>query len=226
MIDRSVALMSDFAAGANQDGKHYFGINWERDLPLPEIADLRNVVEGDASPDGEGTLTIKRGIEVGHIFQLGTKYSEALKATVLDENGKSVVMPMGCYGIGVTRVVAAAIEQNHDDRGITWPEAIAPFQIALIPVNLKKSVREKEVCEQLYADLTSAGYDVLYDDREKERLGVKLADAELIGIPHRIVVAERGLDEGQLEYRARRDDDNTMVSVDEVLDFLERRIKS
>ena len=226
VIDRSVALMSDFAAGANQDGKHYFGINWERDLPLPEIADLRNVVEGDASPDGEGTLTIKRGIEVGHIFQLGTKYSEALKATVLDENGKSVVMPMGCYGIGVTRVVAAAIEQNHDDRGITWPEAIAPFQIALIPVNLKKSVREKEVCEQLYADLTSAGYDVLYDDREKERLGVKLADAELIGIPHRIVVAERGLDEGQLEYRARRDDDNTMVSVDEVLDFLERRIKS
>ncbi|MBZ2189873.1 proline--tRNA ligase [Alcanivorax sp. JB21] len=225
VIDRSVALMSDFAAGANQDGKHYFGINWERDLPLADIADLRNVVEGDASPDGEGTLTIKRGIEVGHIFQLGTKYSEALKATVLDENGKSVVMPMGCYGIGVTRVVAAAIEQNHDERGITWPDAIAPFQIALIPVNLKKSEREKAVCEQLYADLTSAGYEVLYDDREKERLGVKLADAELIGIPHRIVVAERGLDEGQLEYRARRDDDNTMLSVDEVLDFLERRIK-
>ena len=224
VIDRSVALMSDFGAGANEDGKHYFGINWERDLPLPEIADLRKAVEGDPSPDGEGRLTIKRGIEVGHIFQLGTKYSEALKATVLDENGKSVVMPMGCYGIGVTRVVAAAIEQNHDERGIIWPQAIAPFQIALIPVNLKKSPRERELCEQLYSDLTSAGYDVLYDDREKERLGVKLADAELIGIPHRIVVAERGLDTGELEYRARRDTDNTLVPVDDILDFIERRL--
>ncbi|WP_111657070.1 proline--tRNA ligase [Isoalcanivorax indicus] len=224
IIDRSVALMSDFGAGANEDGKHYFGINWERDLPLPEIADLRNAVDGDPSPDGEGRLTIKRGIEVGHIFQLGTKYSEALKAAVLDENGKSVVMPMGCYGIGVTRVVAAAIEQNHDERGIIWPQAIAPFQIALIPVNLKKSPRERELCEQLYSDLTSAGYEVFYDDREKERLGVKLADAELIGIPHRIVVAERGLDAGELEYRARRDDDNTLVPVEDILDFIERRL--
>ncbi|HAJ43857.1 MAG TPA: proline--tRNA ligase, partial [Alcanivorax sp.] len=201
VVDRSVALMSDFAAGANQDGKHYFNINWERDVALPEVADLRNVVEGDPSPDGKGTLTIKRGIEVGHIFQLGTKYSEALNATVLDDNGRSVVMPMGCYGIGVSRVVAAAIEQNHDDNGIVWPEAIAPFQVSLIPLNIKKSPREKEVAEKLYADLTAAGIEVLFDDREKERVGVKFSDAELIGIPHRVLVAERGLDNGVLEYK-------------------------
>ncbi|AJD47662.1 prolyl-tRNA synthetase [Isoalcanivorax pacificus W11-5] len=225
LADRSVALMSDFGAGANVDGKHYFGINWERDLPLPETADLRNAVEGDPSPDGKGRLTIKRGIEVGHIFQLGTKYSEALKATVLDENGKSVIMPMGCYGIGVTRVVAAAIEQNFDERGIIWPEAIAPFQIALIPVNLKKSPRERELCEQLYSDLTAAGFEVLYDDREKERLGVKLSDAELIGIPHRVVVAERGLDDGTVEYRARRDSDNTLVPAGEIVQFLRDKVR-
>jgi len=224
VIDRSVAVMSDFGAGANEDGKHYFNINWERDVALPQVADLRNVVEGDPSPDGKGTLTIKRGIEVGHIFQLGTKYSEALGAKVLDENGKSVVMPMGCYGIGVTRVVAAAIEQNHDDRGIIWPAAIAPFQVALVPVNIKKSPRERELAEKLYAELTGAGIEVLFDDREKERLGVKLADSELLGIPHRVVIAERGMDNGVLEYKGRGDAENTEVAMDEVLAFLKGKL--
>ena len=224
VIDRSVAVMSDFCAGANADGKHYFNINWERDVALPQVADLRNVVEGDPSPDGKGTLTIKRGIEVGHIFQLGTKYSEALGAKVLDENGKSVVMPMGCYGIGVTRVVAAAIEQNHDDRGIIWPAAIAPFQVALVPVNIKKSPRERELAEKLYAELTGAGIEVLFDDREKERLGVKLADSELLGIPHRVVIAERGMDNGVLEYKGRGDAENTEVAMDEVLAFLKGKL--
>ncbi len=224
VIDRSVAVMSDFGAGANEDGKHYFNINWERDVALPQVADLRNVVEGDPSPDGKGTLTIKRGIEVGHIFQLGTKYSEALGAKVLDENGKSVVMPMGCYGIGVTRVVAAAIEQNHDDRGIIWPAAIAPFQVALVPVNIKKSPRERELAEKLYAELTGAGIEVLFDDREKERLGVKLADSELLGIPHRVVIAERGMDSGVLEYKGRGDAENTEVAMDEVLAFLKGKL--
>ncbi len=224
VIDRSVAVMSDFGAGANEDGKHYFNINWERDVALPQVADLRNVVEGDPSPDGKGTLTIKRGIEVGHIFQLGTKYSEALGAKVLDENGKSVVMPMGCYGIGVTRVVAAAIEQNHDDRGIIWPAAIAPFQVALVPVNIKKSPRERELAEKLYAELTDAGIEVLFDDREKERLGVKLADSELLGIPHRVVIAERGMDSGVLEYKGRGDAENTEVAMDEVLAFLKGKL--
>ena len=224
VIDRSVAVMSDFVAGANEDGKHYFNINWERDVALPQVADLRNVVEGDPSPDGKGTLTIKRGIEVGHIFQLGTKYSEALGAKVLDENGKSVVMPMGCYGIGVTRVVAAAIEQNHDDRGIIWPAAIAPFQVALVPVNIKKSPRERELAEKLYAELTDAGIEVLFDDREKERLGVKLADSELLGIPHRVVIAERGMDSGVLEYKGRGDAENTEVAMDEVLAFLKGKL--
>jgi len=224
VIDRSVAVMSDFGAGANEDGKHYFNINWERDMALPEVADLRNVVEGDPSPDGKGTLTIKRGIEVGHIFQLGTKYSEALGAKVLDENGKSVVMPMGCYGIGVTRVVAAAIEQNYDDRGIIWPESIAPFKVALVPVNIKKSPRERELAEKLYAELTEAGIEVLFDDREKERLGVKLADSELLGIPHRIVIAERGMDNGVLEYKGRGDAENTEVAMDDVVAFLTEKL--
>ncbi|MBG33866.1 MAG: proline--tRNA ligase [Alcanivorax sp.] len=224
VIDRSVAVMSDFGAGANEDGKHYFNINWERDMALPEVADLRNVVEGDPSPDGKGTLTIKRGIEVGHIFQLGTKYSEALGAKVLDENGKSVVMPMGCYGIGVTRVVAAAIEQNYDDRGIIWPESIAPFQVALVPVNIKKSPRERELAEKLYAELTEAGIEVLFDDREKERLGVKLADSELLGIPHRIVIAERGMDNGVLEYKGRGDAENSEVAMDDVVAFLTEKL--
>ena len=224
IADRSVAVMSDFGAGANEDGQHFFNINWERDVALPEVADLRKVVEGDPSPDGKGSLTIKRGIEVGHIFQLGTKYSEALGAKVLDENGKSVIMPMGCYGIGVTRVVAAAIEQNHDDRGIIWPEAIAPFQVALVPVNIKKSPRERELAEQLYRELSAAGIEVLFDDREKERLGVKLADTELLGIPHRIVIAERGMDNGVLEYKGRGDAENTDVAADEVVAFVKAKL--
>ena len=224
IADRSVAVMSDFGAGANEDGQHFFNINWERDVALPEVADLRKVVEGDPSPDGKGSLTIKCGIEVGHIFQLGTKYSEALGAKVLDENGKSVIMPMGCYGIGVTRVVAAAIEQNHDDRGIIWPEAIAPFQVALVPVNIKKSPRERELAEQLYRELSAAGIEVLFDDREKERLGVKLADTELLGIPHRIVIAERGMDNGVLEYKGRGDAENTDVAADEVVAFVKAKL--
>ena len=223
IADRSVALMSDFAAGANEDGKHLFGINWERDAELGEVADLRNVMDGDPSPDGKGKLMIKRGIEVGHIFQLGTKYSKALKATVLDENGKAVVMPMGCYGIGVTRVVAAAIEQNHDDNGIIWPQAIAPFDIALIPLNVKKSPREKELCEKLEAELEAAGFDVLFDDREKERFGVKMADAELLGIPHRVLVTEKGIDAGTLEYKGRRDSEATLVPLDQLLTFLKEK---
>jgi prolyl-tRNA synthetase len=220
IADHSAAACSDFTAGANEDGQHFFGVNWERDVALPETADLREVVEGDPSPDGAGKLTIKRGIEVGHIFQLGTKYSESMGATVLDENGKAVHMPMGCYGIGVSRVVAAAIEQNHDDSGIIWPEAIAPFQVVLIPLNIKKSPRERELCETLYNDLTEAGFEVLFDDREKERVGVKFSDAELIGIPHRVLVAEKGLDRGTVEYKGRRDGESTDVPTGEILEFL------
>lgn len=223
IIDRSVALMSDFAAGANQDDKHYLGINWERDLPLAEVADLRNVVEGDPSPDGKGTLQIKRGIEVGHIFQLGTQYSEAMNATVLDENGKAATMLMGCYGIGVTRVVAAAIEQNYDDAGIIWPAAIAPFEVALVPMNAHKSELVKETSEQLYKDLTAAGIDVLIDDREG-RPGFKFADLELMGIPHRIVIGERSLNEGELEYKGRRDTEASNIKLAEVVSFLKEKI--
>ncbi|MFM1891044.1 MAG: hypothetical protein RLZ44_121 [Pseudomonadota bacterium] len=223
IADRAVLAVADFSAGANQDGKHLFGINWERDLPLPEVADIRNVVEGDPSPDGQGTLTIARGIEVGHIFQLGRKYSEALKATVLDEDGKAVVMTMGCYGIGVSRVVAAAIEQHHDERGIAWPTAIAPFQLALLPMQGKKSQRVREASERLYAELQAAGIEVLLDDRDA-RPGVMFADCELIGIPHRVVVGEKGLDAGELEYRARGDADNTMVKLDDFVGFVKARI--
>ena len=220
IVDRSVAVLSDFAAGANRDGQHRFGINWERDLPLPEVADLREVVEGDPCPDGQGHLTIRRGIEVGHVFQLGTKYSDAMGATVLDENGKDTTLTMGCYGIGVSRVVAAAIEQNHDEQGIIWPEAIAPFQVALIPLNPKKSPRERDTCEQLYAQLTEAGYEVLYDDREKERVGVKFSDTELMGIPHRVLVTEKGLDQGLVEYKHRRSAEAENIVLDSVLEFL------
>lgn len=215
-VDRSVAVASDFAAGANIDGQHYFGINWHRDQALPDVADLREVREGDPSPDGRGKLTLRRGIEVGHVFQLGTKYSDALSATVLDDNGKDATITMGCYGIGVSRVVAAAIEQNHDEQGIIWPEAIAPFQVALIPLNPKKSPRERDTCEQLYARLTQAGYDVLFDDREKERVGVKFSDTELMGIPHRVLVTEKGLDEGHVEYKHRRSGDVRQVELDAI----------
>ncbi len=224
VIDRSVAVLADFAAGANIDGKHYFGINWERDVPLPEVADLRNVVEGDPSPDGKGRLTIVRGIEVGHIFQLGTKYSEAMNATVLDENGKAATMIMGCYGIGVTRVVGAAIEQHHDDKGIIWPAAIAPFEVALLPMQMKKSEAVREAVEKLYAEFQAAGIEVLLDDRDL-RPGVMFADCELIGIPWRVVVGERGLQEGQVEVRARTAEENEMVPLDEVVAYLTRELK-
>lgn len=208
IADRTVAEMFDFAAGANKDGFHHTGINWERDVALPDVADLRTVVEGDPSPDGKGKITLRKGIEVGHIFQLGDTYSAALNATVLDENGKQQIMTMGCYGIGVTRIVASVIEQCHDDRGILWPASVAPFDVALIPVNIRRSPREKEFCHELYNKLTQAGYSVYYDDRDRERLGVKLADSELIGIPHRLVVSEKNLDEQQVEYRARNAQDN------------------
>ncbi len=224
LVDRSAALVSDFAAGANIDGKHYFGINWERDLPLPEVADLRNVVEGDPSPCGQGVLEIKRGIEVGHIFQLGTKYSQALNASVLDENGKSATMIMGCYGIGVTRVVAAAIEQNNDERGIIWPDAIAPFQVALVTLGGKKAPEVDEKAEELYQRLTAAGIDVLLDDRDA-RPGFKFADIELIGIPHRIVISDRGLKAGELEYKHRRATDTEAVPVADVLSFVQQRLQ-
>ncbi|MEH6811598.1 MAG: proline--tRNA ligase [Motiliproteus sp.] len=223
IVDRTVALSADFSAGANIDGKHYFGVNWERDTALPTVADLRNVLAGDPSPDGQGILEIKRGIEVGHIFQLGTKYSEAMDAKVLDENGRSQVMSMGCYGIGVSRVVAATVEQNNDENGIIWPDAIAPFQIALIPLNPEKSEQVKEVSEKLYADLQNEGFDVLLDDR-KGRPGVKFADMELIGIPHRVVISDRGLNNGTLEYKGRRDEDKQDVAIDQLLDLIKSRI--
>ena len=213
IVDRSVAAMSDFSAGANQEDKHYFDINWERDVALPQQADLRNVVEGDPSPDGEGTLGLARGIEVGHIFQLGTKYSESMNAVVLGEDGKSHVMPMGCYGIGVSRIVAAAIEQNHDDKGICWPEPLAPFQVVLLPMNAKKSHRVREAAEELYAGLQAAGVEVLLDDRNL-RPGVMFNDMELIGIPHRVVIGERGLDQGELEYRRRTASENESIPLD------------
>ncbi|BFI65499.1 proline--tRNA ligase [Yersinia pseudotuberculosis] len=224
IADRSVAVMSDFGAGANIDGKHYFGINWERDLALPLVADLRNVVEGDISPDGKGTLQIKRGIEVGHIFQLGTKYSEAMKATVQGEDGRNQVMTMGCYGIGVSRVVAAAIEQNHDDRGIIWPDAIAPFQVAILPMNMHKSFRVKELAEELYTTLRSHGIDVILDDR-KERPGVMFADMELIGVPHNIVIGDRNLDSEEVEYKNRRVGEKQMIKTSEIVEFLLSQIK-
>lgn len=222
IADRTVAAMSDFTCGANKEGFHLSGVNFGRNLPEPAlVADIRNVVEGDPSPDGKGKLVIKRGIEVGHIFQLGKKYSEALKLNVLGEDGKPFTVTMGCYGIGVTRVVASAIEQNHDDKGIIWPDAIAPFQIALIPMNWAKSVRIQEESTKLYNELTAAGYDVYFDDRN-ERPGVKFSDAELIGIPHRLVVGEKGLDAGTLEYKGRRDEESMDIARNEVIDFLTR----
>jgi len=223
VVDRSVAVTGDFSAGANQDGKHWFGINWGRDLPLPQVADLRNVQTGDPSPDGQGTLTIAHGIEVGHIFQLGCKYSQAMQATVLDENGKAVNPEMGCYGIGVSRVVAAAIEQNHDQRGIVWPEPLAPFQVALLPMKLHKSYRVREAAEQLHQRLTAAGIEVLLDDRDV-RPGFMFADMELIGIPHRIVIGDKGLDTGKLEYQGRRDTEPRLVPSAEILPFLTERL--
>ena len=216
IVDRAASVLSDFIAGANEADKHATGVNWQRDAHFTEVYDLRNVVEGDPSPDGKGTLLIKRGIEVGHIFQLGTKYSEALGCKVLGEDGKPFTVTMGCYGIGVTRVVAAAIEQNYDDKGIIWPQAIAPFEVAIVPMNAHKSPRTLEAAEALYAELQAQGYDVLFDDRN-ERPGVKFSDLELMGIPHRIVIGEKGLDAGTFEYKGRRDAEASNLSKDELL---------
>ena len=225
IVDHSAAQLADFVCGANEDGKHLTGVNWVRDLPAPDCADLRNVVDGDASPDGKGTLSIARGIEVGHIFQLGTKYSKAMGATVLNEQGKEETMTMGCYGIGVSRIVAAAIEQNNDDKGMIWPTAIAPFQVALLPMNMKKSQRVREATEELYQKLQTAGIDVLLDDRPV-RPGVMFSDMELIGIPHRIVVGEKNLDQHLLEYKARRGDSNQDVPRAEIITFLQAKLAS
>ena len=221
--DHSALVLADFVCGANKKDVHLTGVNWVRDLPLPQAADLRNVVDGDPSPTGRGKLAIVRGIEVGHIFQLGRKYSESMNATVLDESGKSVTMFMGCYGIGVTRIVAAAIEQNHDAAGIIWPEPIAPFQVAIVPINAPKSPRVRELADQLYAQFTAAGIDVLLDDRDA-RPGVKFADVELIGIPHRIVIGERGIDAGKLEYRHRRAADNEEMPLDGAMAFIQGKL--
>lgn len=223
IADRSVAVLADFSAGANEDGYHYFGINWQRDAQYDEVADLRNVREGDPSPCGQGTLQIARGIEVGHIFQLGTKYSDAMKVGVLNEQGKNQALIMGCYGIGVSRIVAAAIEQNHDDNGIKWPVSMAPFQVCVLPMNMHKSARVQDVAETLYAELKDAGYDVLFDDR-KERPGVMFADMELVGIPHTIVIGERNLDEGAVEHKDRVTGEKTKMAIADVVSELKQRI--
>lgn len=219
IADHAAACLSDFVAGAKQNGKHYTGVNWQRDAQYTATADLRNVVEGDPSPDGKGTLKIVRGIEVGHIFQLGDKYSSAMNATILDENGKSQVMTMGCYGIGVTRIAGAAIEQNHDDRGIIWPQALAPFDIAIVGVNLHKSEAASKAANELYTQLQQAGYDVLLDDRDA-RPGFKFADMELIGIPHRLVVGDKGLEKGIFEYKHRQTGASEDIPCEQILDRL------
>jgi prolyl-tRNA synthetase len=223
--DHATQNMSDFVCGANQDGKHYIGVNWGRDLPEAEYVDLRNVIEGDPSPDGKGSLSILRGIEVGHIFQLGTKYSEAMNATVLGENGKPVVMTMGCYGVGITRVVAACIEQKHDENGIIWPTELAPFQLSIIPINYHKSEEVKAQADKLHEELIAAGYDVLLDDRNM-RPGAMFADHELIGIPHRVVISDRGLKEGQLEFKSRTADDAENVAQAEIMDFISNKLNA
>ncbi len=221
--DHSALQMADFICGANEEGQHLRGVNWGRDLPEAEAADLRNVVAGDPSPDGQGSLYLRRGIEVGHIFQLGRKYSEALGATCLDEQGKAVTMTMGCYGIGVSRVVAAAIEQHHDDRGIVWPEALAPFTIGLLPMNMHKSQRLREAVDKLYQELTAAGFDCLLDDR-RERPGAMFAHFDLIGIPHRLVLSEKGLDKGVIEYKARQQSDSCELPLDQLLQVLREKM--
>ena len=224
IADYSVAILSDFVCGANQDGKHYQGVNWERDVALPlHVADLRTVVEGDLSPDGQGTLTIARGIEVGHIFQLGTKYSEAMKAGVINEAGKNQIMIMGCYGIGVSRVIAAAIEQNHDGRGIIWPVNLAPFQVAICPMNMHKSERLKAYAEKLYLDLSHAGIEVLFDDR-KVRAGFMFSDMDLIGIPHCLVISDRGLDSQTVEYKGRCDEQAQDIAMTDILSFIKAKL--
>jgi prolyl-tRNA synthetase len=222
--DYAALAVADFVCGANEKDVHWTGANWGRDLPEPQGADLRNVVTGDPSPSGLGSLSIVRGIEVGHIFQLGCKYSASMNATVLDESGAPVQMLMGCYGIGVTRIVAAAIEQNHDERGIVWPDPIAPFHVVLVPLNMDKSAQVRAAADALYAQFSAAGIEVLYDDRDA-RPGVKFADAELLGIPHRIVIGERGLKGGTLEYRHRRDTESEDFPQHEALEFIRARLQ-
>jgi len=219
IVDRSAAHLADFTCGANREEAHLKGVNWERDCPLQQIEDLREIIEGDPSPDGQGLLQIKRGIEVGHIFQLGTRYSEAMDARVLNENGKNVTMTMGCYGIGVSRIVSSAIEQNHDDRGIIWPASMAPFQLAIVPLNMQKSAAVASAAEDLYQQLQAAGVEVLLDDRN-ERPGVKFADMELIGIPHRIVIGDRALAQDSIEYKGRRDEDSQLIARGEIMEFV------
>ncbi len=226
IVDQDAALLADFCCGANENGHHYVNVNWGRDCPEPEdVADLRKVVAGDRSPDGKGHLQLTRGIEVGHIFQLGNKYSKSLNITILDEDNRAIIPEMGCYGIGISRIVAAAIEQNHDDHGIIWPEAIAPFQVTLIPMNYHKSHRVREMSDDLYQQLTDLGYEVLLDDR-KERPGVLFATADLLGIPHRVLISERGIDAGTVEYKARSDSDNQVINSAELLTFLKTTIKN
>jgi|TARA_B110000971_G_scaffold43263_1_gene42839 prolyl-tRNA synthetase len=223
IADRAASIMSDFTAGANNTGYHHTNLNWQRDCDYTDIADLRNVVQGDSSPCGHGVIEIKRGIEVGHIFQLGDKYSKAMNATVLNENGKPQPMQMGCYGIGITRVVAACIEQNFDDKGIMWPLALAPFEVALIPLNYEKSAAVRAATDQLYGELKAAGIDVIMDDRAM-RPGVKFADAELIGLPHRVVIGDRGIDSGTLEYRDRRAEANEDMPLIGALNFIKAKL--
>ena len=224
IADHSAASLADFICGANNDGYHYSGVNWGRDLAEPVTADLRNVVAGEQATDGSGELRIARGIEVGHIFQLGTVYSEKMQANVLDENGKAVTLLMGCYGIGVSRIVAAAIEQNHDDQGIIWPDSIAPYQLALVPIHMYKSQRLREAVLTLYRQLLDAGIEVLLDDR-RERPGVMFADMELIGIPHRYVFSEKGLDKNAIEYKGRRDAESTEIALDDAIEFIRGKLQ-
>lgn len=222
-VDHSALHVADFICGANEDGKHFTGVNWGRDLPEPQGVDIRNVIKDEPAPDGSGTLEIARSIEVGHIFQLGKKYSAAMKATCLDENGDAQTLVMGCYGIGVSRILAAAIEQNHDENGIIWPDAIAPFQVSLVPINMHKSQRLRDAVMELYKELQDAGLEVLLDDR-KERPGVMFSDAELIGIPYRLTFGERGLDAGTIEYRSRKESKNTDVLLTEVTEFIKNKL--
>jgi prolyl-tRNA synthetase len=226
VADRDVAMMADWICGANEEDFHIRGVNWGRDLPEPDmVADLRNVVAGDASPDGKGVLAIERGIEVGHVFYLGTKYSKAMNATFLGENGKPQFMEMGCYGIGITRLPAAAIEQNHDDKGIIWPDALAPFTVVLCPISPDRFPDVKAAADTLYAELLAAGVDVMLDDRN-ERPGAMFADWELIGVPHRVTIGDRALKEGVVEYQHRRDAEATKVPVAEIAALLRARLKA
>jgi prolyl-tRNA synthetase len=226
IADRTVAAMADFVCGANKPKFHTTGVNWGRDLPEPDlVADIRNVIVGDPSPDGAGDLNLCRGIEVGHIFKLGTKYSEALDAKFLDEHGKSQIMVMGCYGIGVSRIVGAAIEQGNDERGIVFPQSIAPFELAIVPLGLNRSDAVREAAETFYNEMVAAGIDVVLDDRD-ERPGVMFADMELIGVPHRVVISDRGLKEGMLEYQGRSEAAGTKIAQQEAVKFLQERIKT